>query len=92
MTEMSHSMSDTLQDTDAFHSVLDKTFEQLSRVENEGLSIDETIAVVRNVVKDSQALTQSTRYFKHQLSDAQQEIAQLKQNLAEMTEQATHDA
>ncbi|OOE96239.1 GGDEF domain-containing protein [Salinivibrio sp. IB643] len=91
MTELSHSMSDTLQDTDAFHSVLDKTFEQLSRVENEGLSIDETIAVVRNVVKDSQALTQSTRYFKHQLSDAQQEIAQLKQNLAEMTEQATHD-
>ncbi|WBA17890.1 GGDEF domain-containing protein [Salinivibrio kushneri] len=91
MTEMTHSMSDTIQDTDAFHSVLDNTFEQLSRVENEGLSIDETIAVVRNVVKDSQALTQSTRYFKHQLNDAQQEIAQLKQNLAEMTEQATHD-
>ncbi|OOF23584.1 GGDEF domain-containing protein [Salinivibrio proteolyticus] len=91
MTEMSHSMSDTLQDTDAFQSVLDRTFEQLARVEDEGLSIDETIAVVRNVVKDSQSLTQSTRYFKHQLSDAQQEISQLKQTLAEMTEQATHD-
>lgn len=92
VSEMSHSMSDTIRDTDSFQSVLDTTFGQLARVEDEGLSIEETVAVVRSVVRDSREISQSTRFFKNQLSEAQKEIEQLKQTLKEVNQQASHDA
>ncbi len=42
---VSNSMNDTLTDTSAFSEMIDKSFEDLSRVDNESLSIDEVDVV-----------------------------------------------
>ncbi|WP_028024412.1 GGDEF domain-containing protein [Enterovibrio calviensis] len=90
--EMGNTMEDTLKDTDNFQSTLDKTFSQLSRVGEETLSMDETIAVVRSAVKGSNEIRQSTSFFKNQLADAQKEIERLKETLDQANEDALHDA
>lgn len=90
--EMSNTMADTLKDTDSFQHTLDKTFSQLARVGEEALSMDETIAMVRSAVKGSKEIRQSTHFFKHQLAEAQNEIAKLKETLVQANEDALHDA
>lgn len=90
--EMSSTMEDTLKDTHVFQSALDDTFSQLARVSDENLSIEETLNVVQHLAKGSNALKQSTDFFKNQLSEAQKEISRLKETLNRANEKANHDA
>lgn len=90
--EMGNTMQDTLKDTDTFQSTLDKTFSQLARVDEEALSMEETVAVVRKAMKGSNALRQSTDFFKNQLAEAQKEISRLEETLNKANEEALHDA
>ena len=49
VSEVSNSMKDTLTDTSAFSDMIDKRFEDLARVDNESLSNDEVMPLVRQL-------------------------------------------
>ena len=92
VTELDTSMQDTLNGTGNFQSVLDKSFNKLLKFEDEGLSIEETVALVRELVKGANDIRQSTSFFRNQLTDAEKEIAELKQHLEKSRAEAYHDA
>ena len=92
VTELNTNMRDTLSDTDGFKTMLEKSFSKLMKFEDEGLSIEETVALVRELVKSSRDITQTTKLFHNQLSDAEKEIAELKQHLEKSRAEAFHDA
>ena len=92
VTELDTSMQDTLNGTGNFQSVLDKSFSKLLKFEDEGLSIEETVALVRELVKGANDIRQSTSFFRNQLTDAEKEIAELKQHLEKSRAEAYHDA
>ncbi len=92
VTELNTNMRDTINDTDDFQVMLEKSFGKLMKFEDEGLSIEETVALVRELVKSTRDITQTTQLFHNQLSDAEKEIAELKQHLEKSRAEAFHDA
>ena len=90
--EISHSMADTLSDTEAFQGVLTKSFSKLETAEQDGLSLEETMKLVRELVRESRQIHTSTGTFKGQLSSTQQEISALRQALIESQKEANEDA
>ncbi len=92
VTEINASMQDTISDTGDFQAMLDKSFSRLMQLDEEGLSIDETMGLVRELVQGSRHISQSTRQFHNQLSEAEKEIAELKSKLQQSREEALHDA
>ena len=92
VTEINASMQDTISDTGDFQAMLDKSFSRLMQLDEEGLSIDETMGLVRELVQGSRHISQSTRQFHSQLSEAEKEIAELKSKLQQSREEALHDA
>lgn len=91
-TELSTSMQDTLSGTGLFQNMLDNSFGRLAKMDEEGLSIEETIALVRELIVGSKEIRQSTQAFHNQLSTAEKEIADLKTKLEKTREEANHDA
>jgi len=92
LLELGATMADTLSDTGQFQQVLENSFAKLSRFESEGLSIEETTGLVRELIQGSRDISQSTRLFSSQLAEANTEIAELKQSLAKSRELAYQDA
>ena len=92
VTEINASMQDTLSGTGEFQAMLDKSFSRLMKIEDEGLSIEETMSLVRELVQGSRDISLSTRQFHNQLTDAEKEIAELKNQLEKSREEAFHDA
>ena len=92
VSEINASMQDTISGTGEFQAMLDKSFSRLMRLDDEGLSIDETMGLVRELVQGSRHISQSTRQFHSQLSEAEKEIAELKTKLQQSREEALHDA
>ncbi|MGD8110125.1 GGDEF domain-containing protein [Vibrio sp. TRT 21S02] len=90
--EVSSSMNDTLTDTCQFSEMIDKSFTSLERVEDEGMSIDEVMAVVRQLVSESRDIRHSTRFLNNQLTTASDEISRLKEQLAEVQKDALFDS
>ncbi|MDX2321485.1 MAG: diguanylate cyclase [Moritella sp.] len=90
--ELSSSLHDTLNDTNEFDRMLNKCLNELSGVEEDGFSIEKTLAAVRELVKESHDVRSSTRHFKSQLHDAQAEISQLRETLLETQHDAMHDS
>lgn len=91
-TELQSTMKDTLGDTEQFQLVLDKSFSQLSRLDNEGLSLDEMTSHVRTLIQNAGQIGQSTRFFKDRLSDAEKEISDLKAQIEQVRKEAYQDA
>ncbi|WP_299014663.1 GGDEF domain-containing protein [uncultured Photobacterium sp.] len=92
MQELSHSMSDTLSETETFQGALDKTFAKLESAEKEGLSITDTMVLVRELIRESSQIRLSTGSLKNQLTNAQQEITALREALNESQKAANEDA
>ena len=92
VSEVSNSMNDTLTDTSAFSDMIDKSFEDLSRVENESLSIDEVMSLVRQLVSESRNIRHSTQFLNSQLNSATSEISKLKSQLVEVQKDALFDS
>jgi diguanylate cyclase len=92
VTEITASMQDTLSGTGEFQAMLDKSFSRLMKIDDEGLSIEETMSLVRELVQGSRDISLSTRQFQNQLTDAEKEIAELKNQLEKSREEAFHDA
>ncbi|UTT86731.1 GGDEF domain-containing protein [Vibrio pelagius] len=92
VSEVSSSMNDTLTDTSAFSEMIDKSFEDLSQVENNSMSIDEVMSLVRQLVSESQNIRHSTQFLNSQLNAATSEISKLKSQLIEVQKDALFDS
>ncbi len=92
MQELSHTMSDTLSNAETFQGVLSNTFTKLETAEREGLSLENTMTLVRDLIRESRQIQQLTGEFKGQLSNAQQEISSLRKALNESQKEANEDA
>ncbi|UPQ90076.1 GGDEF domain-containing protein [Vibrio sinaloensis] len=92
VSEVSSSMADTLSDTSQFSDMIDKSFDNLKRVENETMSMEEVMTVVRQLVSESTEIRHSTRFLNNQLENAAKEINQLKTQLAEVQQDALFDS
>lgn len=92
VNEVAHSMSDTLTDTSQFSQMIDKSFENLERVDDESMSLDEVMTVIRQLVVESREIRHSTRFLNSQLENATKEIHQLKSQLAEVQQDALFDS
>ncbi|MEF1188262.1 GGDEF domain-containing protein [Vibrio parahaemolyticus] len=89
--EVSSSMSDTLSDTSSFSEMVDKSFNKLEKVEDNSLSIEEVMVVIRQLVSESHEIRHSTKFLNRQLTNASEEISRLKNQLAEVQKDALFD-
>jgi diguanylate cyclase len=71
---------------------MDNCVDDLAKVEREGLSIEEVMALVRNLVKETQNIRRSTISFNSALTDAHKEIDILRAKLEESQKEALYDA
>ncbi|KJY82791.1 diguanylate cyclase [Vibrio galatheae] len=92
VNEVSRSMSDTLSDTSQFSQLIDKSFDNLERVEDQAMSMDEVMTVIRQLVSESREIRHSTRFLNDQLETATREINQLKTQLASVQQDALFDS
>jgi len=92
VNEVASSMTDTLSDTSQFSQLIDKSFDNLERVEDEAMSMDEVMTVIRQLVVESREIRHSTRFLNNQLETATKEINQLKSQLAEVQQDALFDS
>lgn len=92
VSEVSSSMNDTLTDTSAFSEMIDKSFEDLSQVDSNSMSIDEVMSLVRQLVSESQNIRHSTQFLNSQLNAATTEISKLKSQLVEVQKDALFDS
>ncbi|WP_394132162.1 GGDEF domain-containing protein [Shewanella maritima] len=92
VVELSQSLKDTNLDTQVFQQNIDKDFSKLSEIESGGFNLEQIIAIVRNIVKDSSQIRSSTVSFTEQLLKSQAEIESLKQRLAESEKDMLFDA
>ena len=92
LLEVSQSMKDTKSDTTEFKSIMDANLDNLSKVEKEGLSVTEVMALVRKMVHELQAIRQKTISFSGSLVKAEKEIESLKLKLQESQHEALYDA
>lgn len=90
--EVASSMVDTITDTASFSSMIDKSFAELERVEDERMSIDEVMKVIRQLVSESREIRHSTSFLNNQLTTASDEISRLKSQLAEVQKDALFDS
>ncbi|QFU23110.1 GGDEF domain-containing protein [Shewanella eurypsychrophilus] len=91
-TELAHSLKDTNLDVTQFQRRIDSNFDKLNRIEEEGVSLEKVLGVVRGLVKESDEIRSSTQYFTGQLSKAQQEIEALKRQLEKSEQIVLYDA
>lgn len=92
VNEVASSMTDTLSDTSDFSQLIDKSFDNLERVEDEAMSIEEVMTVIRQLVTESREIRHSTRFLNSQLVNATKEINLLKSQLAEVQQDALFDS
>ncbi|GAA5645042.1 MULTISPECIES: GGDEF domain-containing protein [Vibrio] len=90
--EVSSTMSDTLDDTSAFSTMIDKKIDQLEAAHNGNMSIEDVMGLVRDLVTESREIRHSTRFLNSQLNTASGEIRRLKEQLAEVQQDALFDS
>ena len=92
LVELSQSVKDTRLETTSFKKTMDSCVDDLAKVEKEGLPVEEVMALVRNLVKDTQYIRNSTISFNNALTDAQKEIEALRDQLEQSKQEALYDA
>lgn len=92
LIELGQSLQDTRSETTNFKKTMDSCVDDLAKVEKEGLSVEEVMALVRNLVKDTQNIRRSTISFNAALTDAQNEIETLRSQLEKSQQDALYDA
>ncbi|WED23577.1 GGDEF domain-containing protein [Vibrio sp. JC009] len=92
VSEIFQSMKDTLDDTSAFQNMIDKNFENLAKIENDGITFDEVMGMLKEFVAESKEIRDSTKYFNSQLNSASKEISNLKKQLEEVQKDALYDS
>ena len=91
ISDISSNLDDTTRGTDVFQLKLQKSFGKLSNVESGEMSLEETMAVLREVVKSSKEIAKNIDVFSLQLKKADSEINRLKQKIADIQKDANTD-
>lgn len=92
VNELFLSMRDTLADTSSFEKSIEKSFSSLEKVDNDGITFDELMSLVRSLVNDAKTIRHSAGYFNQQLSTASKEISVLKEKLEKVQKDALYDS
>ena len=92
VTELAQSLKDTNLDATEFQQNIDNNFEKLNQIEDAGFSLEQVLALVRTLVKESDSIRSSTEYFTGQLQKAQLEIDNLKLRLQASEKDILYDA
>jgi diguanylate cyclase len=92
LIQLSQSLQDTRDETSSFKQTMDSCVDDLAKVEKEGLSIEEVMALVRNLVKETQNIRRSTISFNSALTEAHKEIDVLRAQLEQSQKEALYDA
>ncbi len=92
LTSVSGSMTDTLSSTHEFAKVLDKSFSQLEKVTDTHLSMDEIMAIIRQLLNQSHHIRSSSDFLASQLQQASGEIQSLKEQLSRVQKEALFDS
>ncbi|MDX1282083.1 GGDEF domain-containing protein [Shewanella colwelliana] len=90
--ELAQSLKDTNHDATRFQKRVDNNFNKLNKIEEEGVSLEKVLGLVRNLVKESDEIRLSTEYFTGQLQKAQDEIETLRAELKRSEKDVYHDA
>ncbi|USD67527.1 GGDEF domain-containing protein [Vibrio sp. SCSIO 43136] len=91
LSEVGHSMNDTLNNTSAFQNQMDKSFGSLERMEDDGLSFEEVMGLVRKLLVESKDIRHTTQFLNNQLNTASSEIEQLKEKLEKVQQDSLYD-
>lgn len=92
ITEFTQTVKDTRHETNDFRNAMDKSLDGLKKVENEGFSVEETMSMVRTLVKEGQKIRNSTLTFSAAMANAEKEISDLKEKLEVSQKEALVDA
>lgn len=92
LSEAGSSMKDTLKGTSKFSKVIDESFSNLERANDDGMTIEEIMEVVQELLSESKEIKNSTRYLSNYLRDASGEIGRLKTKLSEMQKDVLFDS
>ncbi|MGI2260119.1 GGDEF domain-containing protein [Shewanella sp. GXUN23E] len=90
--ELSQSVKDTNRDADMFQQQVKTNFSKLGRLEQEALSLEQVMDLVRNFINESDKIRASTAYFIGQLQKAENEIHHLRERLEKTEKDSLHDA
>ncbi len=90
--ELSQSVKDTNRDADIFQKQVKTNFAKLGKLEEEALSLEQVMDLVRNFVNESDKIRASTAYFIGQLQKAENEIHHLRERLEQTEKDSLHDA
>ncbi|MCP4321986.1 MAG: GGDEF domain-containing protein [Alteromonadales bacterium] len=92
LIQLDKSLIDTHNDTNTFQKSFEKTFVDINSVEEEELSLEEVIGLLKKLQGDSEKMQQSTSFFTESLENAKGEIASLKTQLEKSQKQALYDS
>jgi len=92
LIQLDKSLIDTHKDTNSFQESFEKTFVDINSVEDDGLSVEEVIGLLKKLQGDSEKMKQSTSFFSESLENAKGEIASLKIQLEKSQKQALYDS
>lgn len=89
--DLTSTVDDTINDTSNFNTMIDKNFSRLERFDEDSLSMEEIMVLVKSIVSNSTNIKNSTQLFTDKLREAQNEVAKLKSELAQVKTEATRD-
>ncbi|MCL9780853.1 diguanylate cyclase [Vibrio sp. S4M6] len=92
LSQASNSMQDTLKGTSQFSKVINENFTNLERANEDGMTIEEIMDVVQELLSESQEIQNSTQFLSDYLQDASKEIGRLKNKLSEMQKDVLFDS
>lgn len=92
MTQLDQLVTDTHSDTNEFAQSFEKNVANISKVEEEGWSLDEVVGLLKTLEKDAKHMRSATQFFGNSLAMATKEIGNLKVQLAESRNAAMYDS
>jgi len=92
LIQLDQSLTDTHKDTHEFQETVEKTFGDINNVENDGLTVDEVVGLLKKLQGDSKNIHRSTAFLCESLESAKGEIALLKSELKKSQKQALYDS
>lgn len=92
LIQLDKSLIDTHKDTNDFQASVEKTFVDINSADENGLSVEEVILLLKKLQGDSKNIHQSTKFFSESLINAKGEIASLKAQLEKSQKQALYDS
>ncbi|GLS90215.1 diguanylate cyclase [Psychromonas marina] len=92
LQHIDQSLTDTHNDTNNFQKNVEQTFGEINNVENDALSFEEVVVLLKKLQGDSKKIHRSTAFFSETLATAKGEIESLKAALKKSQQQALYDS